>query len=94
MSKQEKNANKEFKIASWAIDNPSVIFVMIALFLWVGFSEYQSIDQVELRTIAGELLYREELSNDFIQFSQSPGSYIITIILDSGQRIFKRVIIY
>ena len=42
MSKQKKNANKEFKIASWAIDNPSVIFVMIAILLWVGFSAYQS----------------------------------------------------
>ena len=40
MSKQEKNVNKEFGMASWAIDNPSVIYVMIAIFFFVGLSAY------------------------------------------------------
>ncbi|WP_088340168.1 efflux RND transporter permease subunit [Robiginitalea sediminis] len=40
MSKQKRNANKEFRLASWAIDNPSVIYVMIGIFFVVGISAY------------------------------------------------------
>lgn len=42
MSKVQKNADKEFSLSSWAIDNPSVIYVMIGIFLWLGFSAYQA----------------------------------------------------
>lgn len=57
MSKQKKNANKEFKIASWAIDNPSVIFVMIAILLWVGFSAYQSMPREDYPEIVETKVY-------------------------------------
>jgi len=57
MSKQKKNADKEFKISSWAIDNPSVIFVMIALFLWVGFSAYQSMPREDYPEIVETKIY-------------------------------------
>ena len=57
MNKQEKNANKEFKIASWSIDNPSVIFVMIAIFLWVGFSAYQSMPREDYPEIVETKIY-------------------------------------
>ena len=57
MSKQKKNANKEFKIASWAIDNPSVIFVMIGLLLWVGFSAYQSMPREDYPEIVETKVY-------------------------------------
>lgn len=40
MNNQEKKGDKEFKLSSWAIDNASVIYVMIAIFLFVGLSSY------------------------------------------------------
>ena len=42
MSRQKKNADKEFKPSSWAIDNPSVIYVMIAIFFVIGLMSYNS----------------------------------------------------
>lgn len=57
MSKQKKNANKEFKLASWAIDSPSVIFVMIAILLWVGFSAYQSMPREDYPEIVETKIY-------------------------------------
>ncbi|QCX01669.1 efflux RND transporter permease subunit [Aggregatimonas sangjinii] len=57
MSKQKKNADKEFKIASWAIDNPSVIFVMIAILLWVGFQAYQSMPREDYPEIVETKVY-------------------------------------
>ncbi|MFM1878800.1 MAG: hypothetical protein RLZZ241_1666 [Bacteroidota bacterium] len=40
MSKQKKNADKEFRLASWAIDNPSVIYVIIGIFFVIGLQAY------------------------------------------------------
>ncbi len=57
MSKQKKNADKEFKIASWAIDNPSVIFVMIAILLWVGFQAYQAMPREDYPEIVETKIY-------------------------------------
>ncbi len=57
MSKQKKNANKEFSISSWAIDNPSVIFVMIAILLWVGSSAYQSMPREDYPEIVETKVY-------------------------------------
>jgi len=57
MSKQKKNADKEFKIASWAIDNPSVIFVMIAILLWVGSSAYESMPREDYPEIVETKVY-------------------------------------
>ncbi len=57
MSKQKKNANKEFKISSWAIDNPSVIYVMIAIFLWLGFQSYQAMPREDLPEIIQNKIY-------------------------------------
>lgn len=57
MSKQKKNANKEFKIASWAIDNPSVIFVMIAILLFVGFQAYQAMPREDYPEIVETKVY-------------------------------------
>jgi multidrug efflux pump len=37
---KDKNVNKEFGLASWSIDNPSVIYVMIAIVFLVGLSSY------------------------------------------------------
>ncbi|MEP3208231.1 MAG: efflux RND transporter permease subunit [Maribacter sp.] len=57
MSRQKKNADKEFKIASWAIDNPSVIFVMIAILLWVGFQAYQTMPREDYPEIVETKVY-------------------------------------
>ncbi|MEJ2163847.1 MAG: efflux RND transporter permease subunit, partial [Robiginitalea sp.] len=40
MSRQKKNADKEFRLSSWAIDNPSVVYVMIGIFFIIGLSSY------------------------------------------------------
>ncbi len=47
MEKAKKNANKEFRLSSWAIDNPSVIYVMIGIFLFIGISSYFSMPREE-----------------------------------------------
>ena len=57
MSKQKKNTDKEFRIASWAIDNPSVIFVMIAILLWVGFQAYKAMPREDYPEIVETKIY-------------------------------------
>ncbi len=42
MSAKKKKVNKEFFLSSWAIDNPTIIYVMIGLFLLLGLSAYNS----------------------------------------------------
>lgn len=42
MSAKKKSVNKEFRLSSWAIDNPTIIYVMIGLFLLLGLSAYNS----------------------------------------------------
>jgi multidrug efflux pump subunit AcrB len=57
MSKVKKNAEKEFSLSSWAIDNPSVIYVMIAIFLWMGFSAYQAMPREDFPEIVETKIY-------------------------------------
>lgn len=57
MSKSEKNANKEFKISSWAIDNPSVIYVIIGIFLWIGLSAYFAMPREDFPEIIETKVY-------------------------------------
>jgi len=57
MSKLQKNANKEFKISSWAIDNPSVIYVVIAIFLWIGLSAYFAMPREDFPEIIETKVY-------------------------------------
>lgn len=38
--KKKKNIDKEFVISSWAIDNPTIIYVLMALFLALGMGAY------------------------------------------------------
>jgi len=40
MSKQKKNVEKIFRPSSWSIDNSSIIYVMIAIFLYLGVKAY------------------------------------------------------
>lgn len=57
MSKQQKNVNKEFRLSSWAIDNPSVIYVMIAIFLWVGLKSYFAMPREDFPEIVETKIY-------------------------------------
>ncbi len=57
MNNQEKKVNKEFRISSWAIDNPSVIYVMIAIFLLVGISSYFSMPREDFPEIKETKIY-------------------------------------
>jgi len=56
-SKQQKNANKEFKPSSWAIDNSSVVYVMIAIFLWLGYQSYQAMPREDFPEIIQNIVY-------------------------------------
>ena len=41
-AKKKKQVDKEFKLSSWAIDNSTIIYVMIAIFLVLGGMAYNS----------------------------------------------------
>ena len=57
MSKQKKNADKEFGLSSWSIDNPSVIYVMIVIFLWIGYQGYQAMPREDFPEIVETKVY-------------------------------------
>ena len=57
MKKAEKNSNKEFRWASWAIDNPTIIYVMIALFFTVGISSYFAMPREEFPEVVETKIY-------------------------------------
>ncbi|MEM9895812.1 MAG: efflux RND transporter permease subunit [Bacteroidota bacterium] len=59
MSKKtkKKQVDKEFGISSWAIDNPSVIYVMIALFLIIGFRGYLAMPREDFPEIKETKIY-------------------------------------
>ncbi|MGB5498778.1 MAG: efflux RND transporter permease subunit, partial [Maribacter sp.] len=57
MSKQLKNANKEFRLSSWAIDNPSVIYVMIGIFLYIGLKSYFAMPREDFPEIVETKVY-------------------------------------
>ena len=42
MSKQKKKVDKEFPLSSWAIDNKTTMYVLIAVILFLGASAYFS----------------------------------------------------
>ena len=56
-SKQKKNVDKEFGLSSWAIDNPSVVYVMIAIFLWIGYQGYQAMPREDFPEIVETKVY-------------------------------------
>ncbi|MFT5892748.1 MAG: multidrug efflux pump, partial [Dokdonia sp.] len=39
-AKKKKNVDKEFGLSSWAIDNPTIIYVLMGLFLALGMGAY------------------------------------------------------
>ena len=57
MSKQQKNVNKEFKLSSWAIDNSSVVYVMIGVFFFLGLSAYFDMPREDFPEIKETKIY-------------------------------------
>jgi multidrug efflux pump subunit AcrB len=57
MSRQRKNADKEFRLASWAIDNPSVVYVMIGIFFLIGLSSYFSMPREDFPEVKDTKIY-------------------------------------
>ena len=57
MSAKKKQVNKEFRLSSWAIDNPTVIWVMMALFLILGLTAYNSMPRENFPEINETKIY-------------------------------------
>ena len=57
MDTRENKVNKEFRPSSWAIRNPSVIYVMIAIFLIIGLSAYFSMPREDFPEIKETKIY-------------------------------------
>ncbi|MBQ4818816.1 efflux RND transporter permease subunit [Aquimarina sp. MMG016] len=52
-----KKVDKEFRLSSWAIDNPTTIYVMIAIFLVLGLSAYFSMPRENFPEINETKIY-------------------------------------
>jgi len=57
MAFKENKVDKEFKPSSWAIRNPSVIYLIIALFLLIGLSAYFSMPREDFPEIKETKIY-------------------------------------
>ncbi|WP_350289309.1 efflux RND transporter permease subunit [uncultured Croceitalea sp.] len=57
MSKQKKKVDKEFKLSSWAIDNKTTMYVLIALILFLGASAYFSMPRENFPEIKETKIY-------------------------------------
>lgn len=57
MDKAKKNAEKEFKPSSWAINNPSVVYVMIGLLFIMGLSSYFSMPREDFPEVKETKIY-------------------------------------
>ena len=57
MTKQQKKLDKEFGLSSWAINNKTTIYVVIALILFLGFSAYQSMPRESFPEIKETKIY-------------------------------------
>ncbi|GGD48478.1 efflux RND transporter permease subunit [Muriicola marianensis] len=57
MSRQKKNVDKEFRPSSWAIDNPSVVYVMIAIFLFMGYGAYMALPREDFPEVVETKVY-------------------------------------
>ncbi|MEO1054987.1 MAG: efflux RND transporter permease subunit [Bacteroidota bacterium] len=57
MNSEEKKVNKEFRLSSWAIDNPSVILVLIVIFFLIGLSSYFDMPREDFPEIKETKIY-------------------------------------
>jgi Secretion system C-terminal sorting domain len=60
-------------------------------------NQQESIQQIELRSVDGKLVYREENpttpTSKIITATYSPGVYLLRIVNEKGENIFKRIVI-
>ncbi len=61
MGKQQKSINKEFKLASWAIDNKTTMYVLIVVILFLGASAYFSMPRENFPEIKETKIYISSL---------------------------------
>ncbi len=57
MQINKKKVDKEFKLSSWAIDNPTTVYVMIGIFLVLGLSAYFSMPRENFPEINETKIY-------------------------------------
>ena len=57
MVDEKKQVKKEFKLSSWAIDNPSVIYLMTFLFLIMGLSAYFAMPREDFPEVKETKIY-------------------------------------
>ncbi|MDC6366288.1 MULTISPECIES: efflux RND transporter permease subunit [Flavobacteriaceae] len=57
MSKQKKSVDKEFKLSSWAIDNKTTMYVLIAVILFLGASAYFSMPRENFPEVKETKIY-------------------------------------
>ena len=57
MTKFQKKLDKEFGLSSWAINNKTTIYVVIALILFLGFSAYNSMPRESFPEIKETKIY-------------------------------------
>ncbi len=57
MSKQKKSVDKEFRLSSWAIDNKTTMYVLIAVILFLGASAYFSMPRENFPEIKETKIY-------------------------------------
>ncbi len=57
MEVKKKKVDKEFRLSSWAIDNPTTIYVMIGIFLVLGLSAYFSMPRENFPEINETKIY-------------------------------------
>ncbi|MEL7271340.1 MAG: efflux RND transporter permease subunit, partial [Bacteroidota bacterium] len=61
MKKQKKKVDKEFKLSSWAIDNKTTMYVLIAVILFLGGSAYFSMPRENFPEIKETKIYISSL---------------------------------
>ena len=57
MAKKRKQTDKEFKLSSWAIDNPTVMWLLMGLFIFFGISAYNSMPREDFPEVNETKIY-------------------------------------
>lgn len=57
MSKENKSVEKEFGLSSWAVDSPTVIYVMMAIFFFLGLTSYFNLPREDFPEIKETKIY-------------------------------------
>ena len=61
MSDQEQKVNKEFKLSTWAINNKTTMYVLMALFLFLGYAAFNDMPRENFPEIRDTKIYISSL---------------------------------